>query len=246
MQFPVVMDPFAEECEFPEVSRALSEPNGLLAIGGRLTPECLLVAYRRGIFPWFSAGQPVLWWSPDPRMVLFPGRIRISRSLRKTLRRAPYNITLDEAFTEVMKGCAQPRAEDVGTWITSDMIHAYTRLHELGYAHSAEAWQDGTLVGGVYGVAIGRVFFGESMFFRARDASKLAFVHLVRQLMDWEFSVIDCQMRTRHLERLGAEEIPRARFVELLSDCRRAPPPSPWRLAPAVVARCATGDIGVD
>lgn len=244
MQFPVVMDPFAEECEFPDVSRALCEPNGLLAIGGKLTPDCLLTAYRRGIFPWFSAGQPILWWSPDPRMVLFPERVRVSRSLRKLLRRSPYTVTLDEAFVEVIRGCSEPRADDAGTWITSDMIHAYTRLHELGYAHSVEAWHEGSLVGGVYGVSIGRVFFGESMFFRARDASKVAFIHLVRQLQAWGFAVIDCQMRTRHLERLGAEEIPRPRFIALLDNCRGEAPPSPWRLDPAVAARCAAGVDG--
>lgn len=225
MQFPVVMDPFAKECEFPEVSSALAEPNGLLAIGGSLTPECLLTAYRRGIFPWYSEDQPILWWSPDPRMVLFPERLKVSRSLRKTLRQSRYTVTLDRAFVEVMEGCAQPRADEAGTWITPEMLHAYTRLHELGYAHSAEAWWGDSLVGGVYGVAIGRVFFGESMFFRARDASKVAFVHLVRQLEAWEFTVIDCQMRTAHLERMGAEEVPRARFIELLSACRQDVPP---------------------
>lgn len=239
MQFPAVIDPYAAGCEFPEVSRALAEPNGLLAIGGSLTPDCLLTAYRQGIFPWFSEGQPILWWSPDPRMVLFPQRLKISRSLRKTLRHSPYHVTLDRAFGEVIRGCAQPRADEAGTWIGGDMIHAYAQLHDLGYAHSAEAWCGDTLVGGVYGVAIGRVFFGESMFYRARDASKTAFVHLVRQLAAWQFSVIDCQMRTQHLERLGAEEIPRARFVQLLSDCQCAGPPAPWRLDPAVAESCA-------
>jgi leucyl/phenylalanyl-tRNA--protein transferase len=217
--YPALLNPYAEECDFPDVSHALTEPNGLLAIGGSLAPGCLLSAYRRGIFPWYEQGQPILWWSPDPRTVLFPNRLHVSRSLRKTLRKEIFTVTFDHAFEEVMRACAATRRR-IGTWITEEMIEAYVTLHAMGYAHSAETWYRGRLVGGLYGVALGRVFFGESMFHRETDASKVAFVVLVRHLEAWRFKVIDCQMKTSHLLSLGAEEISRAQFVELIDTCR--------------------------
>jgi leucyl/phenylalanyl-tRNA--protein transferase len=218
-RFPVLLDPVAETCEFPDVSLALAEPAGLLAIGGSLAPDCLLRAYRRGIFPWFEDGQPILWWSPDPRLVLFPERLRVSRSLRKTLRNGGFQVSFDRGFSAVIRACGEPRAPGAGTWITTEMIDAYERLHRLGHAHSVEVWHEGKLVGGLYGVAIGRVFFGESMFHRRTDASKVAFVALVRQLSAAGFEMIDCQMETAHLRSLGAETLPRAEFVERLAAC---------------------------
>jgi leucyl/phenylalanyl-tRNA--protein transferase len=206
----------------------------LLAVGGDLAPERLLAAYRHGIFPWYSEDQPILWWSPDPRAVLFPDELKVSRSLRKTLRKAPFEVRLDSAFRAVMEACAAPRADGLGTWITDEMLDAYTGLHQLGYAHSAECWADGELVGGLYGMALGGVFFGESMFARRTDASKVAFVHLVTQLRAWNFALIDCQVTTAHLTRLGARAIPRAEFEALLD--RHAPRdhrPGPWRLEAA-------------
>ena len=215
---------------FPPVSEALQAPNGLLAAGGNLSPNRLLEAYRQGIFPWFNEGEPVLWWSPDPRMVLFPQELRISRSLRKTLRNRAYEVRFDTAFREVMAGCAQDRPGQGGTWISPVMIEAYSRLHELGHAHSAETWIDGQLAGGLYGVAIGRMFYGESMFTRATDASKIAFVHLVWQLQRWCFGLIDCQMKTAHLASFGAREIPRADFLRRLNELIECPgTPGPWR-----------------
>ena len=211
------------------MQRAVAEPSGLLAVGGCLDPDWLLEAYRRGIFPWFSPGQPILWWSPDPRMVLFPERLQVSRSLRKVMRQGIYTLTLDRAFDAVIRACAEPRDADGGTWITPAMIEAYTQLHALGHAHSVEAWYGDELAGGLYGVALGRVFFGESMFFRRTDASKVAFVQLVRQLQRWGFTLIDCQMNTHHLRRFGAEEIARAEFVVRLDDCARDGPPAPWQ-----------------
>lgn len=202
---------------FPPVEAALPEPNGLLAAGADLSPQRLLDAYTRGIFPWFNAGEPILWWSPDPRMVLFPREFKISRSLRKRLKRSDYEVRVDTAFREVMLACAGPRSGQRGTWITPQMVEAYTRLHALGHAHSVETWIDGELVGGLYGVAIGRVFYGESMFTRVSDASKIALAHLVMQLADWGDGLIDCQMSTRHLASLGAREIPRSEFTALLA-----------------------------
>ena len=193
---------------FPDVERALRYPNGLLAVGGDLSPERLLCAYRRGIFPWFSDGQPVLWWAPDPRAVLLPENLRVSRSLRKTLRRGHFALSANLAFSEVIQHCAMPRAASSSTWITQDMIRAYCRLHVLGHAKSIEVWQDGELVGGLYGVALGRVFFGESMFSRARDASKTALVGLA----GLGYRVIDCQLPSTHLATLGAVEVPRRVF----------------------------------
>lgn len=206
------------DIEFPPLEAALQEPNGLLAIGGDLSPERLLSAYRQGIFPWFSEGEPVLWWSPDPRMVLFPEELKISRSLGKRLRKQDYSIRFDTHFRQVMTYCAQAAREgQTGTWITDSIIDGYCKLHELGYAHSVETWMEGKLVGGLYGIALGRMFFGESMFHHVTDASKLAFVHLVQHLESRGFGMIDCQMKTRHLASLGAREIPRRDFAQLLS-----------------------------
>ncbi|MFV8782688.1 leucyl/phenylalanyl-tRNA--protein transferase [Microbulbifer sp. SA54] len=217
--------------EFPDTRDALDDPNGLLAVGGALTPDWLLAAYHRGIFPWFSDDQPILWWSPSPRCVFFPNEVTFSRSLRKTLRQQRYKVTFDQAFSEVMQGCAGPRADESGTWITDDMHHAYQAMHAAGCAHSVEAWQDGELVGGLYGIAIGRVFFGESMFHRATDASKVAFAHLVAQLRQWGCRLIDCQVSNPHLLSLGAVEIPRAQFETILKqEVARSPFPSPWPL----------------
>ena len=197
---------------FPAVEQALNEPNGLLAIGGDLSAERLFYAYRHGIFPWFSDGQPILWWSPDPRAVLFPDEMHISRSLRKTLRNGAHSVTVNQAFTEVIDGCAAPRAADDGTWITGSMRAAYMALHRKGRAHSVECWRDGELAGGLYGVVIGTVFFGESMFSRLRDGSKVALAHLC----SLGFDLIDCQLPNPHLQRLGASEIPRQEYIALL------------------------------
>lgn len=214
---------------FPPVERALGEPPGLLAAGGALTPAWLLAAYARGIFPWFSEGEPILWWSPDPRLVLYPAEMHISRSLGRTLRRRRFEVRLDTAFAEVVAACAAPRQAGAGTWITPQMQAAYLRMHELGYAHSVEAWDGEVLAGGLYGIALGRVFFGESMFCRSTDASKVALAHLARYLEQQDFAVIDCQMTTAHLLSLGAREISRARFCEDVARWREAgPAPGRW------------------
>nr|VFK17755.1 MAG: leucyl/phenylalanyl-tRNA--protein transferase [Candidatus Kentron sp. LFY] len=203
---------------FPDSKYALTEPNGLLAVGGDLEPARLLFAYRNGIFPWYSEGEPILWWSPDPRAVLFPSKMRVSRSLEKTLRRGHLRVTYDQCFSAVIRECALPRdgrggGRSVGTWITAEMQDAYIRLHELGYARSVECWEGENLVGGLYGVVIGRAFFGESMFSRVRDASKVALVALCRQ----DYGFIDCQVSSEHLARLGAIDIGRDDFRALLS-----------------------------
>ncbi|MEI2768897.1 MAG: leucyl/phenylalanyl-tRNA--protein transferase [Nitrosomonas sp.] len=209
---------FTSGTSFPPLDRALKEPNGLLAMGGDLTPQRLLEAYRKGIFPWFNEGEPILWWSPDPRMVLFPDELRISRSLSKELKKSDYQIRADHRFSEVMQACAAPRKGQAGTWIHPEMIAAYTTLHEMKFAHSVEMWVDDELVGGLYGIALGQIFFGESMFSRAPNASKIAFVHLVKQVQEWGFGLIDCQVKTNHLASLGAREIPRAAFAQYLSE----------------------------
>ena len=214
---------------FPPVAQALAEPNGLLARGGDLAVSTLLDAYLHGIFPWFNPGEPILWWSPDPRMVLMPGEVRVTRSLAKRLRNGGFELRVDTAFAEVMRACAAPRVDAAGTWISPAMIAAYTRLFEAGYAHSVETWREGTLVGGLYGVAIGRMFYGESMFSRVPDASKVALVRLARQLADWDFGLIDCQMETAHLASLGARTLPRADFVARLAELVNLPHrPGPW------------------
>ncbi len=209
---------------FPPVSRALRSPNGLLAAGADLSPERLLDAYSRGIFPWFSEGEPILWWSPHPRMVLFPDELKVSRSLRRTVARATFETRFDTAFEAVMRECAAPRDGQAGTWIVPGMVRAYTRLHELGFAHSVESWKDGRLAGGLYGILLGRVFFGESMFSRETDASKVALVKLVERLRALEVRVIDCQQATRHLASLGAREIPRREFAQMLAESIQYPP----------------------
>ncbi len=200
--------------EFPPTEQALTEPDGLLAAGGSLSPEILLKAYRHGIFPWYSQEQPVLWWSPDPRCVLYPENLKISRSLRKTLNKDLFIIKRDTAFRDVMQNCAKPRKDEAGTWITRDMLDAYTHMHELGYAHSIECWQDNILVGGLYGMSLGEMFFGESMFSKVPDASKVALEYLCNTVRP---KLIDVQVYSKHMERLGAEMIPRIRFMEYLN-----------------------------
>jgi leucyl/phenylalanyl-tRNA---protein transferase len=216
---------------FPPVGRALKEPNGLLAAGADLSVPRLLQAYRNGIFPWFNEDQPILWWSPDPRMVMFPAELKVSRSLGKRLRRRDYEVRADTAFGDVVRACAAPRDGAAGTWITEHMVEAYDAFHRAGHAHSLETWIGDELAGGLYGVAVGRAFFGESMFTRATDASKIALAHLARQLERWSYGIIDCQMATPHLARLGAREIPRAVFVRKLAELVNYPQTrGSWRL----------------
>jgi leucyl/phenylalanyl-tRNA--protein transferase len=265
------------------VEEALVDPNGLLAAGGSLSVERLVDAYAQGIFPWFNPGDPVLWWSPDPRMVLFVRELRVSRSLARRLRKRDYRVTADRAFAEVVRACAAPRPHEHGTWIVPAMMRAYERLHEVGLAHSIEVWMDGSrqspldvargdparaqksqrvegsaagsrdsdgsppspadgalgeLVGGLYGVALGRMFFGESMFTRRTDGSKIALAHLAAQLARWEFPMIDCQMSTSHLASLGAKEIPRHEFTRIIAPLVAKPPiPGPWTIDEDLVIR---------
>jgi leucyl/phenylalanyl-tRNA--protein transferase len=215
--------------QFPSVDEALDCPDGLLAAGGDLSTPRLLDAYRRGIFPWYEEGQPILWWSPDPRTVIFPEQFKVPRSLRKTLRSGRFEFTYDRDFAAVIQACAEPRRHQQGTWLTQAMMTAYCRLHEEGHAHSVECWHEGRLVGGLYGVAIGRVFFGESMFSRASDASKACLARLVQHLLDCEYRLVDCQVHSEHLERLGAIRIPRSDFSEMLERwCAEAPSPKAW------------------
>ena len=230
----------SNDTPFPSVERALSSPNGLLAAGGDLTVPRLLEAYRSGIFPWFNPGEPILWWSPDPRMVLIPGEFKVSRSLDKVLRNASYEVRTDTVFEQVMRGCAAPRAGHLGTWIHEDMIAAYCELHSLGYAHSVEVWMGGKLAGGLYGVSIGSMFYGESMFSDVSNASKIALAHLAKQLERWQFGpstelgtgMIDCQMNTPHLASLGAREIPRSEFIVRLQELIHCAPITNWQLDP--------------
>ncbi len=216
--------------QFPPVERALAEPNGLLAAGDRLSPDLLVAAYRRGIFPWYSQGQPVLWWSPDPRMVLMVDAFRLRRSLAKVVRNGGFEIRVDTAFANVMRGCAAtPRPGQDGTWITPAVIRAYSGLHARGHAHCVEAWRDGVLVGGLYGVALGRMFFGESMFATARDASKVALAHLVAILRARGCPMVDCQQETAHLATFGARPIPRREFAERVAALvDSTPAEGPW------------------
>jgi leucyl/phenylalanyl-tRNA---protein transferase len=211
------------DLHFPPVDRA--SPEGLLAVGGDLCPERLLEAYRQGIFPWYNDDQPILWWSPNPRAVLFPNKLHVSRSLKQSLRSHVFTVTLDTNFRNIMEGCAgaRPQYPEGGTWITDAMLDAYTCLHKLGYAHSIETWQNGRLVGGLYGVAIGGAFFAESMFTRVDDASKVALVRLVKQLQAWNFRLIDCQQFSPHVSRFGAEEIPRVDFITHLNQALTLP-----------------------
>jgi leucyl/phenylalanyl-tRNA---protein transferase len=219
-----------EEHVFPPLDTALAEPNGLLTAGGDLNPQRILAAYRHGIFPWYSAGEPILWWSPDPRMVLLPGELKISRSLAKILRNANYEVRLDTAFDDVIHACAgKPRAGQAGTWITAEMQQSYRELHRLGYAHSVETWIAGKLAGGLYGIALGQAFYGESMFADARDASKIALAHLCAHLKQRGFGIIDCQMETAHLASLGARPIPRRDFAARLDElCLHGDAPGHW------------------
>lgn len=214
---------------FPPLDCALDEPNGLLAAGGTLTPDWLLAAYRRGIFPWFSDDQPILWWSPDPRLVLFPEEIRVRRSLAKRLRNGGFTVSVDRAFSAVVNACATMRTDSEGTWITDSMQSAYQQLHQLGHAHSIEVWRENRLVGGLYGVELGGVFFGESMFTYERDASKVALVHLSRHLQR-QGGLIDCQMTTPHLVSLGAREIARSEFIDYLEHYTEQPEAN-WDMA---------------
>lgn len=214
MQRPAFLAPGSPPV-FPPDEAALAEPNGLLAVGGDLSPGRLLAAYRRGIFPWYEAGQPILWWTPDPRLVLDPRRFRVGRTLRRALRRGGFEIRFDTSFRAVIEACAAPRGNDAGTWITPAMIAAYTALHELGPAHSVEVWRDGELIGGLYGIAVGAAFFGESMFSLAPGASKLALHALCDLLSPRPAALIDCQVPSRHLIGLGAELTPRDAFHEM-------------------------------
>ena len=208
--------PNAPPGAFPPVGEALREPDGLLCVGGDLSQPRLLEAYRRGIFPWYSEGQPILWWSPDPRTVLFPEEFKVSRSLAKSCRNRGYEVTFDRAFVAVMQHCADASLRPEGTWISPEMLVAYRNLHAAGYAHSIETWLEGRLVGGLYGIALGRVFFGESMFSRERDASKVALLQLVDFALARGVGLIDCQVASPHLASLGARDIPRGEFVARL------------------------------
>jgi leucyl/phenylalanyl-tRNA---protein transferase len=217
-----------EALRFPPCHYA--EPDGLLAVGGDLSSQRLLLAYRLGIFPWYSDDMPILWWSPDPRLVLFPAEMKTSRSLRRTVKKGRFQVTCDRAFDQVIVQCGELRElRGEGTWLTSEMIEAYCGLHRKGHAHSVESWLDGELVGGLYGVSLGRVFFGESMFSLVSDASKVAFVHLVQWVTEWGYELIDCQVATAHLKRFGAREIPRPIFLTLVRQgVETPPPPSAW------------------
>lgn len=235
----VWIDPQDPNPRFPPVERALEEPNGLLAAGGDLSPARLELAYRSGIFPWYEEGQPILWWSPDPRGVLFPDGLHVSRSLRKLLRQRPFEVSFDRDFAAVVAACAGPRRGASGTWITAAMREAYTHLFAAGLGHSVEVWQGQRLVGGLYGIAIGRVFFAESMFSHVTDASKVALVHLALHLAAWGFPLIDTQLLNPHLERMGAVALPRVQYLALLRRHTREPSrPGPWRLDPQL----AVGD----
>lgn len=217
-----------DSLDFPQLNKALREPNGLLAAGGDLRPERLIQAYRHGCFPWFQDGQPILWWSPDPRTVLLPDELHVSRSLAKVLRQGRYQVSFDQAFAEVIRACAAPRSYAAETWITSPMQDAYLELHRSGIAHSVEVWRDGELVGGLYGLAMGQLFFGESMFSRADNASKVGFATLVERLKAWGFVLIDCQMPTEHLLSLGARTISRDEFARYLSRHLDQPNRAEW------------------
>ncbi|KRW59903.1 leucyl/phenylalanyl-tRNA--protein transferase [Pseudomonas sp. TTU2014-080ASC] len=214
--------------DFPPLSKALRNPNGLLAAGGDLSPERLIQAYRHGCFPWYQDGQPILWWSPDPRTVLLPNQLHVSRSMAKLLRQGRYRVSFDEAFTQVIHACAAPRSYANETWITREMQDAYITLHERGIAHSVEVWKEDQLVGGLYGLAMGQLFFGESMFSRVDNASKIGFVTLTQHLQEWGFVLIDCQMPTQHLISLGAHSISRSEFADYLHKHLDQPNKADW------------------
>lgn len=229
---PITLPWLRQDNWFPPVESALEAPNGLLAAGGDLKPARLLAAYGKGIFPWFSEGEPILWWSPDPRTILLPSELKVSRSLAKTLRNSRYEIRFDGHFDAVIDACSAPRNGQAGTWITGEMKSAYLRLHDMGYAHCVETWMDGRLAGGLYGVAIGRAFFGESMFTKVRDASKLALVALAGHLRQENFGLIDCQVHSAHLASMGARTIPRRQFSGLLEELINFPGhPGAWTRA---------------
>lgn len=215
-QQPYIISRNAASDDFPPLESALEFPDGLLAIGGDLTVDRLIVAYRRGIFPWYNETDPILWWSPAQRLVLLPDNLRVSRSLRKTIRKGKFTVTMNQSFRAVIEACAGPRITQNGTWINEEMQDAYTRLHQHGFAHSVECWHEGKLVGGLYGITLGKVFFGESMFSLMTDASKVAFAHFVWQLKIWGYELIDCQVESQHLVTLGAATIPRQTFRALL------------------------------
>lgn len=222
-----------DNAPLPPPEQALRDPDGLLAAGGKLTKERLREAYRRGIFPWYSPGQPVLWWSPNPRCVLFPGEVHVSRSLKKTLNKGSFRFSLDRAFGDVLRACAAPRAQCEGTWITAEMQDAYMELHAAGLAHSIEVWEGEELAGGLYGVSLGRVFYGESMFSRRTNASKAALVKLSSWLHDWGYQLIDCQVSSTHLHSLGAVNLAREDFLALLDRwCEVSPQAHAWREEP--------------
>jgi leucyl/phenylalanyl-tRNA--protein transferase len=233
---------------FPDPAEA--EPSGLIGVGGDLEPKRLILGYQCGLFPWYAEGQPILWWSPDPRMVLQTAEFHVPRSLAKVVRRGDYRITLDTSFDRVLRACAAtPRPGQDGTWLTREMEAAYLQMHELGYAHSCEAWRGDELVGGLYGVSIGGFFSGESMFAHAPDASKVAFVHLIEQLSRWGYPLIDCQVHTAHLERFGAREIPRADYLDALPALFDRPHrPGPWSFDPGFVCdgRVRSSAVGLD
>lgn len=213
---------------FPPLDKALHEPDGLLAAGGDLSAPRLLKAYRHGCFPWFSPGQPILWWSPDPRFVLYPKELHLSRSLRKELKNTPWRVTYDQQFEQVIKACAGPRRQAGGTWISPAMQQAYLTLHRQGIAHSVEVWDGQQLIGGLYGLAIGRAFFGESMFSRVSSASKIGFATLAQQLEQWDFALIDCQMHSHYLESFGARFISRSTFAQELAQLIEQPSQARW------------------
>ncbi|MFT5888218.1 MAG: leucyl/phenylalanyl-tRNA--protein transferase [Zhongshania sp.] len=221
------------DLRFPAIELALDDPSGLLAVGGDLTTPRLLTAYRQGIFPWYEESQPILWWSPQPRTVLIPERVHIGRSLRKTLRRDDYRVTIDEDFSGVLDGCAALSPKRPGTWITDEMRNAYLQLHQQGWAHSIEVWRNNKLIGGLYGLAIGKMFYGESMFSRETDASKIALVHLCGQLQEWQYPLIDCQVGNDYLDSMGAEPISRSNFQHQLQILTNTEGNSPglWQLS---------------
>jgi len=228
-----LLDPNNPDAPFPDINLAEKEPNGLLALGGDLSPKRLINAYRHGVFPWYSDDQPILWWSPDPRTVLLPKQFKVSRSLQKTLRNKDFTVSFDRHFDRIVQSCASPRDDGNGTWITAEMEAAYMQLHEQQIAHSVEVWFDGKLVGGLYGVAIGRVFFGESMFSKISDASKVGFVHLTSHLIRWGYQLIDCQVYSSHLSSLGAQEISRNNFSDYLKQwCNEPSLEETWLSAP--------------
>ncbi|MGI9281285.1 MAG: leucyl/phenylalanyl-tRNA--protein transferase [Endozoicomonas sp.] len=223
------LDP--DQPQFPPIHEALDYPDGLLAMGGNLEPETLVDAYQNGIFPWFNEGEPILWWSPNPRMVLYPDQLHISRSMNRFLKKHPYRVSFDEAFNEVMTACSSPRANQEGTWIIDEMKEAYSELHQQGFAHSVEVWSENKLMGGLYGVAIDKIFFGESMFSFATNTSKLAMISLCKELLRRNFRLVDCQIHSPHLESLGAKMISRDAFLKALKDgCRTPPTSAHWKL----------------